>query len=330
MDPLNTPFRHNITDLDGQMHSISASSDETDYQRMLEKLNAASLRKRYDAYLDIPWEDANFQISRNDSRWQLSDTDALGSTSWYRSLPEPQRIALALDRTAVRVKTGIIFENTLIRGMLEFALTLPNRAPEFRYALHECIEEAQHSLMFQEFVNRSGSDPTGLSFGLRMLTRYIIRQGSTCPPLFFLFVLGGEEPIDYDQRMQLQQKNLHPLMRRIDQIHVTEEARHICFANAYLHKYVPKLSPFQRLKVRLLAPFILGNIGKLFLHPPKSVIKRYQIPASVIKAAYKHNAAQKQEWQHIMAPLCGLCQKLGILTEATAPLWRWFDLIPNK
>ena len=53
----------------------------------------------------------------------------------------------------------------LKRGLLEFASTLPNGAPEFRYAYHEIIEEAQHSLMFQEFVNRSGFDAAGAAGG---------------------------------------------------------------------------------------------------------------------------------------------------------------------
>ena len=37
--------------------------------------------------------------------------------------------------------------------MLEFALKRPNGALEFRYAYHEAIEEAHHTLMFQEFVS---------------------------------------------------------------------------------------------------------------------------------------------------------------------------------
>ena len=53
------------------------------------------------------------------------------------------------------MKIGLIFESVLKRGLLEFASTLPNGAPEFRYAYHEVIEEAQHSLMFQEFINRT-------------------------------------------------------------------------------------------------------------------------------------------------------------------------------
>ncbi len=63
---------------------------------------------------------------------------------------------------AGKMKVGLIFESILKRGLLKCAMTLPNGAPELRYAYHEVIEEAQHSLMFQEFVNRSRYDAPGL------------------------------------------------------------------------------------------------------------------------------------------------------------------------
>ena len=56
------------------------------------------------------------------------------------------------------MKAGLQFESVLKRGLLEYAFRLPDGVPEFRYAYHEVIEEAQHSLMFQEFVNRAGLD----------------------------------------------------------------------------------------------------------------------------------------------------------------------------
>ena len=41
-------------------------------------------------------------------------------------------------------------------------------------------------------------------------------------------------------------KATHPLLRRVMQIHITEEARHICFAREYLRHHVPLLTPALR------------------------------------------------------------------------------------
>ena len=69
---------------------------------------------------------------------------------------------IGLHRVCAAFKVGMQFENLLQRGLLAYACRLPNGAPEFRYVHHEIIEESQHSLMFQELVNRSGMPVKGM------------------------------------------------------------------------------------------------------------------------------------------------------------------------
>ena len=55
---------------------------------------------------------------------------------------------------------------------------MPNGSAELRYLYHEVIEEAQHSLMFQEFVNRTGLDVDGLpAFARAYLRRNVPKLG---------------------------------------------------------------------------------------------------------------------------------------------------------
>lgn len=35
-------------------------------------------------------------IDPPDERWELAETDSLGGTSWYRSLPQPERARLGV------------------------------------------------------------------------------------------------------------------------------------------------------------------------------------------------------------------------------------------
>ncbi len=297
-----------------------------EHQILINKLNYASIDKFYNAYLDIPWDDPDYSITRGDLRWELPDYDPLGGTAWYKEQPDDVRANLSLDRSVHRVKLGIIFENILIRGMMAFSATLPNNSQEFRYSLHECAEETQHSLMFQEFINRSGSNPPNLKFPISLFAQYIIRCGDRFPELFFIFVLGGEEPIDFEQRKQLRcHEGLHPLMQTMNRIHITEEARHIAFARAYLNQAVPKLSWWKTLKLKLLTPLILGTMGKLFLAPPASIIRQYGIPADVIKKTYQ-SKERTEELRLAMKSTIGLCQSLGLLNKSTCFLWRFFSL----
>ena len=58
-------------------------------------------------------------------------------------------------------------------------------------------------MMFQEFVNRSGLDIAGMGPLLTVLARRVVLLGRRFPEMFFIFVLGGEDPIDYVQRETL-------------------------------------------------------------------------------------------------------------------------------
>src|SRR5436309_3206957 len=146
--------------------------------KLLDRLNDLSITRHFDAYVDVPWDDPEFALDPTDPRWELDpEMDPLGSTQWYQQLPQDKRARLGVELVASKMKIGLIFESILKRGLLEFAMTLPNNSPEFRYAYHEVIEEAQHSLMFQEFVNRTGYDAPGLAWYDRFSSRWIIGLG---------------------------------------------------------------------------------------------------------------------------------------------------------
>src|SRR5436305_5756961 len=236
-----------MTELDVRTAPPAEELDESPagdrWNKLLDRLNDLSITKHFDAYVDVPWDDPAFALDPTDPRWELDpEMDQLGATQWYLDLPQHDRARLGCELVASKMKIGLIFESVLKRGLLEYATTLPNRTPEFRYAYHEVIEEAQHSLMFQEFVNRSGFDPPGMPKLMQFGSRQVVKLGRRFPTLFFLFVLGGEDPIDYVQRQALRSEHeIHPLLERIMRIHVTEEARHLSFARHYLKRNVKEL-----------------------------------------------------------------------------------------
>jgi hypothetical protein len=300
--------------------------------KLLDRLNDLSITKHFDAYVDVPWDDPAYALDPTDPRFELDpEMDPLGATEWYRNLPQPDRARLGCELVASKMKIGLVFENILKRGLLEFALTLPNGAPEYRYAYHEVIEEAQHSLMFQEFVNRSGYDAPGLAKRELIATRRIVALGRRFPQLFFLFVLGGEDPIDYVQRRELRsQREIHPLLERIMRIHVTEEARHLSFARHYLKRTVPTLSAWHRARLAIGAPVILGTMAQLMLKPAPDLVKRYAIPPHVIESAYTKNPDYHLETLASLGKVRKLCVELGLVRWPFTVIWRKLGLDPRS
>jgi hypothetical protein len=212
----------------------------------------------------------------------------------------------------------------LKRGLLVFAGTLPNGAPEFRYVYHEVIEEAQHSLMFQEFVNRTGIDIAGMPPRIELASRMVVSLARRSPARFFLFVLGGEDPIDDFQRDNLRSGDLHPLLERIMRIHVTEEARHLSFARAFLRRQVPALSRRRRFVLSLQTPVTLGAMVQLMLRPSPQLVRRFSIPPEVLREAYGSQARAEQ--RRSLRKVRKLCVEVGLVNPLSRRLWRAFGI----
>jgi hypothetical protein len=299
----------------------------TRFDELLKRLSHQSVVKHFDAYADIEWDSPEFAIDPTDSRFELFPDSPLGSTDWYRSRPDDTRARIGLHMITSNMKAGLQFENVLKRGLLEYAFGLPDGSPEFRYVYHEVIEEAQHSLMFQEFVNRAGLETPGLTGDVRLASRRVVSMARKSPAMFFVFVLGGEDPIDHVQRTVLRQgRELHPLSERIMRIHVTEEARHLSFARNYLRTNVPQLSSWQRRSIALKVPLILSQMAGVMMRPPAHLVRTYDIPKPVLEHAFGPHSQSGQDVRDSLRKLRTLLVEIDLVTPGSKKLWRRFNL----
>jgi len=309
------------TALDGQPLDEEQQNDR--FTDLLRRLSHQSVVKHFDAYADVDWDDPDQVIDPHDPRWELDSGSGLARTDWYRSLPAETRARIGLHGIASNMKAGLQFENVLKRGLLEYAFRLPDGSPEFRYVYHEVIEEAQHSLMFQEFVNRAGLETPGLPWDMRLGSRRVIGLARRFPAMFFVFVLGGEDPIDHVQRTVLRSgKEIHPLLERIMRIHVTEEARHLSFARSYLRTNVPKLPAWRRRVMAMQAPVILATEASVMLRPPRHLVRTYGVPDAVLREAYGPGSQNRQDAKDSLRKVRNLLVELGLVMPAAKHLWQ--------
>jgi P-aminobenzoate N-oxygenase AurF len=293
------------------------------FTELLRRLSHQSVVKHFDAYADVDWDHPDNAIDPRDPRWELDSGSGLARTDWYRSLPAETRARIGLHGITSNMKAGLQFENVLKRGLLEYAFRLPDGSPEFRYVYHEVIEEAQHSLMFQEFVNRTGLETPGLPWELRLGSRNVVGLARRFPALFFVFVLGGEDPIDHVQRTVLRSgKEIHPLLERIMRIHVTEEARHLSFARSYLRTNVPKLPSWRRRAMAVQAPLVLATEASVMLRPPRHLVRTYGVPDAVLREAYGPGSQGRQDAKDSLRKVRTLLVELDLVTPPAKRLWR--------
>ena len=300
--------------------------DDGAYVDMLTTLSEGSVRRNFNPYTDIDWESPEFAVRADDERWILPQSDALGGHRWYRAQPLATQIAIGQWRQANVAKVGLQFESILIRGLMNYSFWVPNGSPEYRYCTHEAIEEGNHTLMFQEMVNRIGVDVPGMPRLLRWLSPLIPLVAGPLPIPFFFGVLAGEEPIDHTQKAVLREvgdgKELHPIMAKVMAIHVAEEARHISFAHEYLRKRLPRLNRRQRLLLSVNVPLIMRVLCQAILVPPRSFFREYGIPQEVRKELFFRSPQSRKWLQDMFGDVRMLCADTGLMNPLATLIWR--------
>lgn len=286
------------------------------------RLSQASVGVGFDAYRDVDWDAHDMQIDPTDVRFALDITDPLGATDWYRSLPPESQARVGLVRLVASLKTACQFENILQQGLLHRALYLKDGSPEFRYIHHEVIEESQHTLMFNEFVARSGVSVRGMPWALRRFTETLVSiLSQTSPGVFFMMVLGGEEPLDLMQRRAIDAKTVHPLVERIIRIHIAEESRHISYARAAVRDEVPRLGRIRRQVLAFFCPLILGIMVRLMVAPRRDLLAVAGVPEEVFDATFGGPTGRKLYGESV-ARSRRLLTELDAVTPLGKMVWK--------
>lgn len=294
------------------------------YRENLQALSTASVNLHFDAFLDIPWDEPEYAVIPDDPRWVLPDADPLGHTDWYKSQPLDRQIHIGMYRQASMVKVGLQFEQILISGLMHYALTLPNDSPEFRYSTHEATEECHHTQMFQELVNRIGIDvPGGPGWFRKVVPALAVFASKAAPFGFFVGVLAGEEPIDHMQKGVLRSgAQGHPLVMRVMQIHIAEEARHIGFAHQYLQYKAPRLGRIQKAAISVLMPVVMRLLCDVIMKPGKQMRRDLAIPDAVVADVWWNSDPSRKALRDTFGDVRMLATDLGLMNRVSRKVWQ--------
>ncbi|GAA3662792.1 diiron oxygenase [Nocardioides ginsengisoli] len=297
--------------------------DGLSYQDTLRVLSQASVDQHFDAFKDIAWDSPELEVVADDPRWILPTVDSLGGTEWYRSLPRERQIEIGMYRMANIAKVGLQFEQILIGGIMSHLIAMPNQRAEFRYSTHEATEECHHTQMFQEAVNRIGIDVQGGPKWFVKVAPFLSLAGGPLPNIFFFGVLAGEEPIDYLQKSVLRSGHeMHPIITRVMQIHVAEEARHIGFAHSYLVERSKDYGRLQRAGLSLAFPVIMRVLCDVIMKPSRQMQKDLGIPKSVMREVYWKSDSSQKLLRDTFGDVRMLADELGLMNRVSRLVWR--------
>lgn len=264
----------------------------------------------------IDWDSPEFAVTPNDERWILPTTFDLGTSKWYQELPRERQIEIGMYRYAQVAKVGSEFEEALISGIALRNQMLPSDSEEKRYSTHEAEEEERHILMFNEMVNRIGAKPHGAPDWFRTMSPYVGFVARRFPVAFWAVVLAGEEPIDHTQRQLLDMGrkglDVHPMLEKVMQVHVAEEARHIGFADRFQKQNIDKLSPLQKKLFAASLPLILRLASNAILKPSPKAQKDMGVPKEVASEVWWDSESGRKARQDLFVNTGRRADLLGL------------------
>jgi hypothetical protein len=288
-------------------------------EQVAQRLIGGSLKRSFDPGVDIAWD-----APLEDDKWFRSpEAVSLFGTPLWEAMTDEQRRTLAREETANTLSMGVWFENTLNQGLLRTMLFQDPTSAHVHYSLIELGDETRHMVMFGRAVARMGARPYRLTRpqALAVQAFPLVYRG------LFLWVaaLCGEEWIDQAQRDQMRNPVVQPLIRRLMQIHVTEEARHIKFAREGVRRRVQRAPWWERAFARNangLAAFVIHRMSV-----SREVYRRCGLdPSEAVRQAMA-NPHLLEPRQRYFAPMREFFEGQGLLNGFSRAVWRRYGFI---
>ncbi len=285
---------------------------------LAERLSEAAAKKSFDPIKDIDWEEP-FDLER----FYLPEPDiSLYGTPIYDALSREEKVRLSLHEAASAMASGIWFENILKHKFLDYLYDANPQDPNFRFMLHEVADECHHSTMFGEFIRRSGAP----FYPVRWWAKWgghLMKEAMPSATVF-IGILAAEELMDYFNRSAMTNPDVHPTVRRISQIHVIEEARHISYAHSHLANF-PNLPAHKRLHAIVAAPLVTSVVVSQIISP--DVYTTHGLPADAHAQALQ-SPHRKRLLQHAGAKFMTFLEEIGVITAYSRPAWKMTRLVP--
>jgi predicted metal-dependent hydrolase len=228
----------------------------------IDRLSTASVRKVLEPEELFDWSTLG--------SGQVIGDELLSIRGLHLDLDATTRARLSREEVAAMLEMGIRFEAVLNAGFaLQIAETRRVADPRTTYMLHEIAEETRHQRAFIRLIAELGpSAQNPFARGpIERIANFNIRRFIRMPALLMVLVLAGEEIPDLLQKLASEHPDTDPLLAAVNRYHRQEEARHLSFARTTLPELYARAGRLERLRIRVLAPAVIGLLFGTFVHP---------------------------------------------------------------
>jgi hypothetical protein len=198
------------------------------------RLSRASVKKLWDPYTRFDWPEA-----LDSSRWFMPpELISIYGTPDWEALEEERKHRLSRFELANFFSLTLQGERPLVQGLVNQMYSKQN-TDVTEYIHHFLDEENKHMVMFAEFCKRYA----GKVYNYKKLVLPKSYAKGEEDVTFFIKALIVEELGDVYNVEMGRDDRLHPLVRDVNNLHHSDEARHIVFGRRLLQEAFAKWAP---------------------------------------------------------------------------------------
>jgi hypothetical protein len=250
--------------------------------------------------------------------WLPQSAISLQGLAEFEQLPEATKRRLSQYEFIVFIQAGLWLESLFIRRLGE-RLNRTASLTQHAYYLHEIREEAGHSLMFLQLIEKSGLYLPGMWQRPPRLADFLGRHAPVGSALFWLAVVIGEELPDKLNRHVRVHGNgeVNATIAQMCTLHIIDEARHIAQARSALESAVAGMGGLHKRALSPVIALLLRQFVRSFYVPGAEVYELAGLtPGNHWRELAHNNPARREFVGQCVAPTLNLLRGHGFKLAA--------------
>lgn len=232
---------------------------------LTEQLSRSSTPYR-DPIAGIPWEALDQR-----AYWLPPEAISLYGVPAFMALPEHQRQRLSQYEFLNFIEGGIWLEGIFMERIARSTRNTRDRRA-LKYRMHELREEAGHTLMFLELMERSGMRGPPMRHPRLLLTDLFGRYAPLESLAFWMaMVIGEEVPDRLNRYIRAHEGEVSPTIAAMCTLHMVDEARHIAYARGELETRLAGLGSWRRALLTPVMRKLIRQFVSVFYYPTAAV-----------------------------------------------------------
>jgi len=276
--------------------------------KLVERLSRNST-PYHDPVANIRWE----QLS-TEQFWLPPEAVSLHSVPAFMALPVETRRCLSQYEFLNFIDAGLWLEGIFMERIARSMRTRHGSLATLKYRLHELREEAGHSLMFLELMERSGLSIPDNRRPRLLLADIFGRRAPMESAGFWMAILIGEEvPDRLNRHIRSHSAGVCPTIVEMSTSHVIDEARHIAHAREALDERLARLHPLGRMVLKPIMRKLMGQFVEMVYYPAPALYERAGLrPGADWARAARSNPARTAFVDHCVKPTLQLLRSRGL------------------